>query len=114
MAFDAQPILLGNGYGGFVALLLAIRHPGWPRLGARRLRRCFRAGPRCVTWNVRGGAKGGLAAIADVAMQRLFAPEYQAAHPDLIAQRKARFLALDPRRFMPPAQRSPDSTCASS
>ena len=40
-----------------------------------------------------------MAAIADVAMRRLFAPEYQTAHPELIAERKARFLAVDPRTF---------------
>jgi 3-oxoadipate enol-lactonase len=37
----------------------------------------------------------GLNAIADVAMRRLFAPAYQAEHPELIAQRKERFLNMN-------------------
>jgi 3-oxoadipate enol-lactonase len=41
----------------------------------------------------------GLAAIADVAMRRLFAPEFQEKNPDLIADRKKRFLSLDTETF---------------
>jgi 3-oxoadipate enol-lactonase len=41
----------------------------------------------------------GLAAIADVAMRRLFSPAYQEAHPELTAQRKAHFLTVDPQTF---------------
>jgi 3-oxoadipate enol-lactonase len=37
----------------------------------------------------------GLAAITEVAMRRLFAPEFQAAHPDLMADRRAAFLRTD-------------------
>jgi 3-oxoadipate enol-lactonase len=36
--------------------------------------------------------ENGLAAITDVAMRRLFAPEFQAEHPDLMADRRAAFL----------------------
>jgi 3-oxoadipate enol-lactonase len=41
----------------------------------------------------------GLGAIADVAMRRLFAPEFQAQNPALIEVRKQRFLAVDPATF---------------
>ena len=97
-----QPILLGNGYGGFVALndrRFAI--PSLPNgvvladCGA-----AFSEPGRAAFHGMAAAAeKGGLAAIADVAMRRLFAPEYQALHPELIAQRKERFLALAPRTF---------------
>lgn len=95
------PIVLGNGYGGFVALLAAIRHP---RLAQRLvLADCGAAFSEPGRAAFRGMAaaaeKGGLAAVAEVAMRRLFAPEYQALHPELIAQREERFLALDPRTF---------------
>ena len=40
-------------------------------------------------------AEKGLAAIADTAMRRLFAPAFQAAHPDLMAERRAAFLRTD-------------------
>jgi 3-oxoadipate enol-lactonase len=41
----------------------------------------------------------GLAAITDVAMRRLFAPEFQAAHPDLMRDRREAFLKTDPEVF---------------
>ena len=94
-------LLLGNGYGGFVALQMAIRHPGI----ARRLvladcgaafdepgRQAFRNMAQAA------GAKG-LSAITDVAMRRLFAPEFQAAHPDLVRNRRDAFLRTDPAVF---------------
>lgn len=96
-----KPIILGNGYGGFVALVTAIRHPGI----ARRLvlADCGAAfsepGRAAFRGMSQAAAKSGLSAIADVAMRRLFAPDYQAEHPDLVAERKERFLALDPATF---------------
>jgi 3-oxoadipate enol-lactonase len=41
----------------------------------------------------------GLAVVTDVAMRRLFAPEFQAAHADLMADRRAAFLKTDPEVF---------------
>ncbi|MEO7335847.1 MAG: alpha/beta hydrolase, partial [Caldimonas sp.] len=101
MAFDQKPILLGNGYGGFIALLTAIRHPELAdRLVLADCGAAFSEPGRAAFRGMSAGAeKGGLAAVADVAMRRLFAPDYQAGHPDLIAQRKERFLAVDPRTF---------------
>ncbi|MEP7056721.1 MAG: alpha/beta fold hydrolase [Caldimonas sp.] len=101
LQLDAKPILLGNGYGGFVALLTAIRHPDLAeRLVLADCGAAFSEPGRAAFRAMSAGAeKGGLGAIADVAMRRLFAPEYQAAHPQLIAERKARFLAVDARTF---------------
>ena len=93
--------LIGNGYGSFVALTLALRHPALVRrlvlagTGAAFSepgRQQFRAMSAGVS------AKG-LAAIADTAMLRLFAPEFQAANPALMAERRAAFLATDPAVF---------------
>jgi 3-oxoadipate enol-lactonase len=41
----------------------------------------------------------GLSAITDVAMRRLFAPEFQAKHPDLMRDRREAFLRTDPEVF---------------
>jgi 3-oxoadipate enol-lactonase len=41
----------------------------------------------------------GLAGIADIAMRRLFAPEFQEQNPDLVADRKKRFLEVDTETF---------------
>jgi len=92
-------IVLGNGYGGFVALQMAIRHPDIASkfiladCGAafsEQGRESFR------TMAAVSKAKG-LAAITDVAMRRLFAPEFQAAHPDLMRDRREAFLKTDPQ-----------------
>lgn len=89
--------IFGNGYGGFVALTLAIRHPhlvtslvlagtaaSFPEAGAAQFR------------GMQAGARAkGLAGIADVAMLRLFPTEVQARLPEIMAERRARFLATD-------------------
>src|SRR6195952_4458035 len=90
-------IVLGNGYGGFVALQMAIRHP---TIAARFvLADCgaaFSEPGREAFRNMAAASKAkGLSVITDVAMRRLFAPEFQAAHPDLMADRRAAFLRTD-------------------
>jgi len=95
------PIVLGNGYGGFVALLTAIRHPGLAeRLVLADCGAAFSEPGRQAFRNMSAAAAAkGLAAIAEVAMQRLFAPAFQQAHPELIGQRRARFVAVHPETF---------------
>jgi 3-oxoadipate enol-lactonase len=100
-AAGEDTIVLGNGYGGFVALQMAIRHPG---IAAKLVladcgaafsepgRQAFRS------MSAAAGAKG-LAAITDVAMRRLFAPEFQAQHPDLMQGRREAFLRTDANVF---------------
>jgi 3-oxoadipate enol-lactonase len=95
------PIVLGNGYGGFVALQMAIRHPG---IAARFVfadcGAAFSADGRQQFRNMAAASEAkGLAAISDVAMRRLFAPEFQAQHPDLMANRRAAFLNTDEEVF---------------
>lgn len=93
---QTPPILLGNGYGGFVALNTAIRHPQLARkLILADCGACFSEQGRAAFRGMSDNAmKNGLGAIADVAMRRLFAPSYQAEHPELIAERRERFLAI--------------------
>ena len=87
-------IVLGNGYGGFVALQMAIRHPGIAsRFVFADCGAAFSEPGREAFRNMAAASKTkGLAAISDVAMRRLFAPEFQAQHPDLMADRRAAFL----------------------
>src|SRR5205823_5251468 len=96
-AAGAPATVLGNGYGGFVALQMAIRHPALATgfvladCGA-----AFSEAGREAFRNMAAASKAkGLAAITDVAMRRLFAPDFQAAHPDLMADRRAAFLRTD-------------------
>jgi 3-oxoadipate enol-lactonase len=101
MNLGQPPIFLGNGYGGFVALMTAIRHPGIAsRLVLADCGAAFSEPGRAAFRGMSAGAKEkGLAGISDVAMRRLFAPSYQAAHPELIEERRARFVAVDPETF---------------
>ena len=101
LQLEEPPILLGNGYGGFVTLLTAIRHPGI----ARRLvladcgATFTEPGQQAFRGMSAAASAKGLAAIADVAMRRLFSPEFQAQHPELVAQRRERFIAVHPETF---------------
>jgi 3-oxoadipate enol-lactonase len=94
-------IVLGNGYGGFVALQMAIRHPGIAtRLILADCGAAFSESGREAFRNMAAASKAkGLLGITDVAMRRLFAPEFQAQHPDLMRDRREAFLRTDPDVF---------------
>jgi 3-oxoadipate enol-lactonase len=96
-----EAIVLGNGYGGFVALQMAIRHPGIAtKLVLADCGAAFSEAGRDAFRNMAAASRAkGMAAITDVAMRRLFAPEFQAEHPDLMADRRAAFLKTDPDVF---------------
>jgi 3-oxoadipate enol-lactonase len=92
-----RPILLGNGYGGFVALALVIRHPDLiSRLALCDAGAAFsEPGRAAFRTMAKLAASGGLEAVADIAMRRLFAADFHAANPGLVAERRKRFLAMD-------------------
>jgi 3-oxoadipate enol-lactonase len=94
-------VVLGNGYGGFVALQMAIRHPKVAtRLILADCGAAFSEDGRQAFRNMAAAAQAkGLSAITDVAMRRLFAPEFQAQHPDLMQDRRDAFLRTDPEVF---------------
>ena len=98
---DHPVIVIGNGYGSFVALTLALRHPTLVRrLVLAGTGAAFSESGRQQFRAMAAGVSGkGLAAIADIAMLRLFAPDFQASHPELMADRRAAFLATDPAVF---------------
>jgi 3-oxoadipate enol-lactonase len=100
-ARGTDAVVLGNGYGGFVALLMAIRHPGIAtRLILADSGAAFSDGGREAFRTMAAVSRAkGLAAIADVAMNRLFAPEFQAQHQDLMRARREAFLQTDPEVF---------------
>lgn len=97
VAPNGDAILLGNGYGAFVALLIAIRQPTLltSLILAGSGARFSEPGRDAFRGMAAAGRTKGLAAIADTAMARLFAPEFQAAHPYLMADRRAAFLRTD-------------------
>ncbi len=93
--------VIGNGYGSFVALTLALRHPALvSRLVLAGTGAAFDEPGRAAFRGMAGAAGSqGLAAIADTAMRRLFSPAFQQANPALLAESRERFLATDPAMF---------------
>jgi 3-oxoadipate enol-lactonase len=98
---SSRPTVLGNGFGGFVALQMAIRHPGLAgRLVLADCGACFsEPGRQAFRTMAAVSREKGLATLGDTAMRRLFAPEFQAAHPSLMQERLAAFLRTDPGVF---------------
>jgi 3-oxoadipate enol-lactonase len=93
--------VFGNGFGAFVALELAIRH------GAR-MRRLLVADtvagfPERAKAPFRGMAEKvrtiGISAILDTAIGRMFPAAFQAAHPGVVAKRKAALAPTDAECF---------------
>jgi 3-oxoadipate enol-lactonase len=93
--------ILGNGLGGFVALTLAARHPA--RVGRIVLIGGGVAFPEAGRATFRALAdkveREGMGAVAEAAVRRMFTDEVIAAHPEMIAERKARFAAMDAEVF---------------
>lgn len=94
-------VLIGNGFGGTVALAFALAHPerisklvvsdaaaGFPQEG----RDAFAVMAQKV-------ADGGLGSIAETAAKRVFSPAYLAAHPEKIEERKKVLMGIDPKAF---------------
>ncbi len=94
-------ILLGNGFGGTLALAFALAHP--ERIG--KLLLCDAAagfpgeGKQAFAVMAEKVAEGGLGAIAEIAAKRVFSPAYLAAHPQAVEERKRVLLDIDPKAF---------------
>jgi 3-oxoadipate enol-lactonase len=96
-----EAIVLGNGYGGFVALQMAIDHPEVAtRLVLADCGAAFSEPGRQAFRNMAAASRAnGLSAITDVAMRRLFAPAFQEKNPDLLRDRREAFLRTDAEVF---------------
>ena len=97
----SDAVLVGNGFGGTVALAFALAHPhcvgklvlcdaapGFPEEG----KQAFRVMAEKV-------GSDGLDAIADIAANRVFHPAYLAQHPGAVEERRAVLLEIDPAAF---------------
>jgi 3-oxoadipate enol-lactonase len=101
--FGIKPdaVLIGNGFGGTVALAFALAHherlgalvvsdaaPNFPEEGKQAF--------RVMSEKVKAG---GLGAIVDIAAKRVFHQAYLAQHPEAVEQRRAVLLEIDPSAF---------------
>jgi pimeloyl-ACP methyl ester carboxylesterase len=94
---EKDAILIGNGFGGTLALAFALDHP--ERVGkllvsnsAARYPDDSREGFAAMAQKI---AAGGPAALAEVAAKRTFSPDYLAAHPQLVEERRKAMLGID-------------------
>lgn len=105
--FDAQGLgpetaVMGNGLGAFVAVGLAVRH------GHRFRQLVVVGGGMAFPANDRGAFRamatavrdGGMGAVVDVAVRRIFTEDYLQGHPDELAARRDVLLRTDPRAFV--------------
>ncbi|MGZ5079438.1 MAG: alpha/beta fold hydrolase [Usitatibacter sp.] len=93
--------LFGNGFGAFVALQFAIRHG--ERIGNLMVADVVPAFPdparapfRAMAAKVR---EGGMRAVLDTAIGRMFPPAFQAGSPQVVARRKECLARVDPGCF---------------
>lgn len=94
--------LFGNGFGGFIALATAIRHGDkFGRLVVADSLVSFPAPARepfrIMAAKVR---ESGMTAILDTAIRRMFPEPFSAAHPEVVAERKAALAKVDPACFV--------------
>jgi 3-oxoadipate enol-lactonase len=101
LALPADTAVFGNGFGAFVALELAIRHGS--RFGRLMVADTLAAFPEPARAPFRGMAEkvraGGMPAVLDTAIGRMFPPAFAAAHPDVVAARKRALASADPECF---------------
>ncbi|HSD55446.1 MAG TPA: alpha/beta fold hydrolase [Burkholderiales bacterium] len=97
----AGAAVFGNGFGAFVAAELAIRHGAtFGRLVLADVVAAFpepaRAPFRLMAEKVRAG---GMRAVLDTAIGRMFPPEFAARNADVVAARKDALAAVAPECF---------------
>src|SRR6478609_6150818 len=94
-------ILLGNGFGGTVALAFALAHP--ERISKLVVSDAAAAFPpegrQAFAVMAEKVAEGGLGSIAEIAAKRVFSPAYLSQHPEKIEERKQVLLGIDPKAF---------------
>lgn len=93
--------VFGNGFGAFVALELAIRHGS--RFGKLVVADTVAAFPEPARVPFRkmaeGVAKGGMAAVLDTAIGRMFPEAFSKQNPQAVEQRRAALGKVDPQCF---------------
>jgi 3-oxoadipate enol-lactonase len=94
-------VLIGNGFGGTVALAFALAHPGRiSKLVLSDAAACFPPeGRQAFAVMAQKVAENGLGAVAEIAAKRVHSPTYLKAHPEAIEQRKQVLLGIEPKAF---------------
>jgi len=101
LALSEKTAVLGNGFGGFIALALAIRHGG--KFGSLVIADSLATFPpqakepfRVLHAKV---TEQGMGAVLDAAVRRMFPESFIAAHPEIVAERKSALATADAKCF---------------
>jgi pimeloyl-ACP methyl ester carboxylesterase len=98
---DRDSILIGNGFGGTLALAFVLDHP--ERVAKLVVSNAAASLPdevrRAVASMAQAAVAGGLAGVAALALQRVCAPAYFAAHPEAAETCKRALLGADAKAF---------------
>jgi 3-oxoadipate enol-lactonase len=101
LGIGSQTDLLGNGFGGFVAVALAVRHGG--KFGKLVLvdtgATIPDASKPAFAMMAERVEQGGMAAVVEVALARMFPEDFLQAHPEIAAERRSSLLRADPGNF---------------
>lgn len=94
-------VLIGNGFGGTVALAFAIAHPERiSKLVVSDASACFTPeGRQQFAVMADKVAENGLGVVAEIAARRVHSPDYLKAHPEAFEERKQMLLGIDPKGF---------------
>ena len=101
LGLSGKADLLGNGFGGFVSVALAVRH------GAMFNRLMFVDTGAAIPPEGKGAfammaervESAGMEAVLATALQRMFPDDFLAAHPEIAEERKASLRAANPKHF---------------
>jgi len=93
--------VLGNGFGGFIALALAVRHGD--KFGSLIVADSLASFPAPAKEPFRVMAEKvrsiGMSAVLDAAINRMFPPNFILAHPEIVAERKRLLAQANPECF---------------
>jgi 3-oxoadipate enol-lactonase len=93
--------VLGNGFGGFIAVMLAVRHGG--RFGKLIAAPALAGFPEAAKQPFHRMAglvlEKGMGAVLDAAIQRMLPAAFIARNPDVVAERKASLAKADAACF---------------
>ena len=94
-------VLIGNGFGGTVALAFALAHPERiSKLVLSDAAACFPPqGREAFAVMAQKVAEAGLGAVAEIAAKRVHSPAFLQTHPEAIGERKDVLLGIDPKAF---------------
>jgi 3-oxoadipate enol-lactonase len=94
--------LLGNGFGGFIAISLAARHADLFDALLLVDTAAYFPQPARVAFAVMAEKvkEGGMAAVAEIAARRIFHDAYLNAHPEAVAERRSVLMRFDPTAFI--------------